>query len=248
MSTATVSIPALGKPADPGHLILARRRRLVLQTVSLAGKLLLDFGCGNGAQTIGFSGDHCRTIGVDVQDEQLALFRHALSPLASPSILPVRYDGLHLPLRDSSVDVVVSFEVLEHVADEAAVLKEILRVLMPGGDLVITVPNRWWIFETHGAHLPILPWNRIPFFSWLPRGFHRRYALARNYSRRAISALLREAGFRVRAARYVTAPMDVVSHPWLQRTLRASLFRGDTTQWGILATSLFIHATKERDS
>jgi SAM-dependent methyltransferase len=237
--------PALGKPADPGQLILARRHRLLLRHASLAGKILLDFGCGNGAQTIGFSEDGCMTIGVDMQADQLAFFQRALSAYNAPPILPVCCDGARLPLRNSSVDVVVSFEVLEHLADERAALQEIRRVLKPGGDLVVTVPNRWWVFETHGARLPFLPWNRVPFFSWLPRQIHQRYALARNYSRRAISAIVHREGFRIRAVRYVTAPMDALRNSGMQRLLRAYLLRDDTTRLGVLATAVFIHATKE---
>jgi ubiquinone/menaquinone biosynthesis C-methylase UbiE len=241
----TPVLPALGKPADLGQMILARRRRLLLQHVSLAGKILLDFGCGNGAQTIGFSEDGCMTIGVDVQADQLAFFRQALSAYNAPPILPVCCDGARLPLRNSSVDVVVSFEVLEHLPDEHDALQEIRRVLKPGGDLIITVPNRWWIFETHGARLPLLSWNRVPFFSWLPRQLHQRYALARNYSRRTISAIVHREGFRIQAANYVTAPMDALRHSGMQRLLRASVLRDDVTRLGILATAVFIHATKE---
>ena len=78
-----------------------------------------------------------------------------------------RFDALAtgggaVPLADGSVDVLTSFTVLEHVHDERETLAEFRRLLNPGGRLVLTVPNKWWIFETHGADLPLLPWNRVP--------------------------------------------------------------------------------------
>lgn len=235
---------ALGKPAEATDFILERRHRLVRDHAPRLGGTLLDFGCGNGSQTMLFADEFDTIVGADVVAEHIASFTAGLSATEAERIRPLLYDGDRLPLDDATVDAVVSFEVLEHVADEQASLAEILRVLKPGGWLAMTVPNRWWIFETHGADLPLLPWNRVPFFSWLPTTLHDRWARARIYRRRQIAALLRAAGFEIQLARYVTAPLDVLRWRGLRDGLRGTLFREDLTPIPCQATAVLVVAVK----
>lgn len=151
-------------------------------------------------------------------------------------------DGTVLPLPDGCADVVTSFTVLEHVADERQALRELRRVLRPGGLLVVTVPNRWWLFETHGCNLPLLSWNRVPLVSWWPKRLHDRWARARIYRRREIVALLRECGFEPEYVTRLTAPLDVLPDGGLRRWLRRSLFRDDRARRPWLATEILVAA------
>lgn len=57
-----------------------------------------------------------------------------------------------LPFPTDFFDLALSHEVLEHVGDDALAVREIVRVLRPGGRAVIFVPNRRWLFETHGIY------------------------------------------------------------------------------------------------
>jgi len=93
---------------------------------------VLDVGCGGGLLAEDFAGLGCRVSGID--PSQLSL-RTARSH-ARLSNLPISYQratGAHLPFRNSSFDVVLCCDVLEHVSDVAAVVLEISRVLAPGG-------------------------------------------------------------------------------------------------------------------
>ncbi len=236
---------AKGKAAASTDLIIARRHRLVNELAPPAGGVLLDFGCGSGAQTLLFAPAFDRTIAVDVDRayvEECA--RRAAAAGLEGKVRCVAYDGRTLPIENESVDRVVSFEVLEHVDDEALALSELRRVLKRDGVLAMSVPNRWWIFETHGAALPLLPWHRVPFFSWLPKGLHDRWARARIYSRGEIVRKLEAAGFRVQESVLVTAPMDVVKNQTAQRWLRTLVFRGDRTHVPFLATAVLVIATR----
>jgi ubiquinone/menaquinone biosynthesis C-methylase UbiE len=235
---------SLGKPASDKDFILERRHRLVCRHAPRLGGALLDYGCGNGAQTLLFREDFASIVGADVVPDHIADFQSRLAGGAHPHVRAVHYAGERLPLDDQEIDAVVSFEVLEHVADEMLSLADIRRVLKPGGWLAMTVPNRWWIFETHGADLPLLPWNRVPFFSWLPRDLHDRWARARIYSRRDITRLLAASGFEVLSARFVTAPLDVLTWRPLRDLLRRTLFRSDTTWLPIQATAILVIARR----
>jgi len=237
---------ARGKPAEYGQEIIRRRHRMVTDRVMLHGRTVLDFGCGNGAQTAALLDEGCSVVGIDIDERDLQTLAEYARGGQRDAVLPVRYDGARVPVRSGSIDAVICFEVLEHVKDESASLREIRRTLKPGGDLLVTVPNKWWIFETHGAYLPLLPWNRVPFFSWLPEPIHRRFAKARIYKRKDITALLAAHSFDVLDCRYVTAPLDVLGNSGFKRLLQRSIFRGDTVRWGIGATAIFVHARKRR--
>ena len=67
-----------GKPADAGDFILERRYRLVKQRAGLSGENLLDFGCGNGEQTLFFAADFPFVTGIDVTRSSLDAFRREI--------------------------------------------------------------------------------------------------------------------------------------------------------------------------
>jgi len=235
---------ALGKPAAYGQEIVKRRFRLTAATVALSGKTILDFGCGNGAQTCEFAQTGSKIFAVDLAFADLQTLRQQLERQHLATIIPVQYDGSHLPIASNALDLVLSFDVLEHVHDEATVLREWHRALKPNGEIVLSVPNKGWVFETHGANLRGLPWHRVPFLSYLPHFLHRRLARARIYRRRDIVQLLQKHSFEVLRTEYVTAPLDVVKTRWLKRLLQASIFRGAATRYSILATAILVHARK----
>lgn len=235
---------ARGKPAEYGQEIVKRRYRLTAAKVSLKHKIVLDLGCGNGAQTNEFVNSGCRVIAVDVDHDGLQVFLKYVQAHDIDSVLLVQYDGSHLPIATGTIDLVISYEVIEHVLDESRTFHEIHRVLRPGGEMILSVPNKGWIFETHGACLPLLPWNRVPFFSWLPHKMHRRFAKARIYRKRDIIRLLRSHAFEVLNSEYITAPMDVVKTLWIKKALRSTIFSGDTTRWTFLSTSILVHCAR----
>lgn len=119
------------------HWISAARSRLV-PPAARAGAVLVDIACGGGlmAPYVGRLG--YRHVGLDLSPGSLRL-------AAAHGVIPVRADARRLPLADSCADVVVAGEVLEHVRDYHSLLAEAVRVLRPGGALVIdTIARTWW--------------------------------------------------------------------------------------------------------
>src|SRR5438876_9537911 len=237
----------LGKPADYGQYILQRRYALAKAYAREAferGGFYLDVGCGNGAQTVLFAKHFATWMAIDVEEERLNEFRRVMeqmtndklqmtngdSSIRHSSFVIRHYNGDNIPLEDNEVDVLTCIEVIEHTKSDTATIRELFRVLKPGGTAIITVPNKWWIFETHGANLPILPWNRVPFFSWLPKSIHGTYAKARIYRKNQIEQLVQQAGFRIVKSLYVTAPMDMIPFGALQSLVRKTIFRNDETR------------------
>jgi 2-polyprenyl-6-hydroxyphenyl methylase/3-demethylubiquinone-9 3-methyltransferase len=94
------------------------------------GAVLVDLACGGGLMAPHAARQGYRHVGVDLGLRGLEVAR-------AHGVLPVRGSVLAVPLADGCADVVVAGEVLEHVADDVAVLAECARLLRPGGTLVI---------------------------------------------------------------------------------------------------------------
>jgi SAM-dependent methyltransferase len=94
------------------------------------GRSILDVGCGSRAYERLFTG-HQYT-GIDVAESG----RESKKP-------DLFFDGKNIPLSNSTVDMVLSTEVFEHVEDLDHLIKDIHRVLKPQGSLLVTVPFMW---------------------------------------------------------------------------------------------------------
>ena len=235
---------ARGKPADYSQEIVKRRYRLTKTRIALENKKILDFGCGNGAQTSQFTNLKCTIDALDIDDGNIAVLENFIRSNHITNITTHLYDGRQIPFPSYYFDIVLSYEVLEHVANESYTLREIYRTLKDDGELIISVPNKGWIFETHGANLPLLPWNRVPFFSWLPYSIHDHFAKARIYRRRDIVRLLSNHNFIINSVNYITAPLDTIKNERLRRLLRRTIFKYDSTNISFLSTAILVHCTK----
>jgi SAM-dependent methyltransferase len=86
-----------------------------------------------------------------------------------PPSLVVCAAGEFLPYPADTFDVMVSNEVIEHVADDCRAAAEMIRALRPGGRLVLFCPNRWYPVETHGFYWRgRYRFGNIPFINYLP--------------------------------------------------------------------------------
>jgi 2-polyprenyl-3-methyl-5-hydroxy-6-metoxy-1,4-benzoquinol methylase len=231
----------LGRPADSTDKIITRRVELVKDIPNFCNTnlSLLEIGCGNGATLLLMSNEMKRCLGVDIFDHS-AEFKRKKEELGITNCEIVLKNMEQEDLNDK-FDRLICFEVIEHFNDEQTV-KRFKRWLKPGALCAISVPNKWWVFETHGAKLPLLPWNRVPFFSWLPKFIHERFANARIYTKERIKNLLEEAGFEILEMKYITAPMDVLKEGALKRFLVNNIFKDNTTDVPFLSTSIFIVA------
>jgi SAM-dependent methyltransferase len=108
------------------------------------GARVLDFGAGTGWFSRMLALLECKPIAVDVSAIALDLGRRACERDPLLTGLPIEwrsYDGVTLPLGDESVDRIVCYDSFHHVADQAAVLREFHRVLVPGGRAAFHEPG-----------------------------------------------------------------------------------------------------------
>ena len=173
---------------------LATARAALVPRAQRPGAVLLDLGCGAGLLAPHVAGRGHRHVGVD-------LSMPALAQAGAHGVAAVRGDLLRLPFADGVADVVVAGEVLEHVADAAAAVREACRVLRPGGTLVVDTIAATWL----GRLVAVTLAERLP--AGPPPGLHDpalfvdRAELVRVAA--AAGVRLRLRGLRPSAAGYV---------------------------------------------
>jgi SAM-dependent methyltransferase len=134
--------------ANEADIAFRRRVRTIMAWVPpVAGTTVLDVPCGQGfyLHRYRYVEPLCTAIGVELDPDTLDRGRRAVAglgvPLANASIY-------FLPFCAESFDAAICSEVLEHLDDDVAALREVRRVLRPGGTVAITVPNAnypfWW--------------------------------------------------------------------------------------------------------
>lgn len=147
---------------------------------------VLDFGCGSGYRTARLVAQARSILGVDVDADAVAFARERYG--SSGARFEYIKFGKPLPFADASFDVVLSFQVIEHVEDDASYIREACRVVRPGGVFIVVTPDR------ANRLLPgQRPWNR----------WHLR-----EYSLTQLRELVAHS-FEIQAAMRMGAPWDV---------------------------------------
>ncbi len=134
------------------------------------GKRVIDAACGEGYGSHILAASAARVTGYDVSGQAIA---HATQRYGSESLDFCQADVTRLPLGDGEVDVVVSFETLEHLEAQDAMLAEFRRVLRPDGFLLISSPDRKTYSDDTGYSNPfhVRELYRNEFESLLARHF-----------------------------------------------------------------------------
>lgn len=131
-----------------------RRHEVVYQRLAehCAGREVLEAGCGEGYGADLIAGVARRVIAVDYDESAVAHVRARY-----PRVDVMQANLAQLPLPDSSVDIVVNFQVIEHLWDQTQFVVECARVLRPTGLLMMSTPNR--ITFSPGRDTPINPFH-----------------------------------------------------------------------------------------
>jgi len=174
-----------GEPSYVWRAGQQRRLEMILRAAGdrIRGNILED-GCG-----VGMYVEHLAPFGGKIYGLEYDFERAAETGQRNPRILNAA--GEHLPYSDSSFDLILSHEVLEHVVDDWLAVCEMARVLRPGGRAVIFVPNIGYPYETHGIYWQgKYHFGNIPLVNYLPRAWRNKLAPhVRIYSGRDLEKL-----------------------------------------------------------
>lgn len=188
---------------NTGDMALKRRAGLIIGELSPQnGDNILDVGCGDGyyLHLLSKLGIKLKLTGTDFDPNALA---SAKRNLKGKNIKLFQADLMKkLPFENSSFDKVVMSEVTEHLPNDVKGLKEIKRILRPGGVLVLTVPNAnypilWdpvnWILEhLFGTHIKTGFWAGI----WNQH--------IRLYKPEKIKKVVEKAGYKIETVKALT--------------------------------------------
>jgi ubiquinone/menaquinone biosynthesis C-methylase UbiE len=227
-----------------GHSFRSRERRLY-ELFDKPGGTVLDIGCGPGVTVEHLVGQGCQFYGVDLSERMVAECQRVFGHLETAAFSVGRIERLAFP--DEFFDAVICMGVVEYIADDAAAVREMARVVKPGGTVLVSLPNRWSPYRMWRRHVfrPAAEAARRLLGRGPRQGlFHREYRLG-DYAR-----LLAAHGLQAVEAVYynvkvVPSPVDewlpgftVWTTERLERLVRSPL-RG-------LATGLIVRAVKPR--
>ncbi len=199
-----------GEPSYVWRAGQARRLAWILEAAGdRARGRVLDDGCGLGLYLERLATGARAAVGVEFDAERARL-------AGGRGLRVAQAAGERLPFPDGTFDLILSHEVLEHVADDRQAMGEIARLLAPGGRAVIFVPNRGYPFETHGIY-----WHgryrfgNIPLVNYLPPRWRDRLAPhVRAYTRRDLERLVGGLPLRLVRAAILFGAYDNIIARW----------------------------------
>lgn len=121
---------SLGQSGDA----IYRMAKEAIVEAGAAGGTLVDVGCGSGNLLSHLRGHFSRLVGVDA-------VRYGALP-AEAEFAQADLNAVRWPLREACADVVAAVEVIEHLENPRAFVRELVRLAKPGGLVVITTPNQ----------------------------------------------------------------------------------------------------------
>ncbi len=191
-------------PSVTGQVAFEHYHRYCLARDLVAGRDVLDIASGEGYGAAILADVARSVVGVEIDE---ATVTHATAAYNAPNLRYVQGDALAIPLPDASVDVVVSFETLEHLRDQNRFLLEARRVLRPNGLFIVSTPDRLVYSAPGQAPNPyhVLELSVPEFTVLLERHFSQHRILAQ---RTALGS--------------VAAPIDGRSDTWRTYSLHGS--------------------------
>lgn len=215
-----------------------QRRLAMIEELApqLAGGAVLEVGCGLGLYLERLAARAARAVGVEYEPGRAA---EAARRSVPASVLVAANESL--PFESGSFDVVVSNEVIEHVEDDRASAAEMVRVLRPGGRLVLFCPNRWYPVEQHGVYWRgVYRFGNIPLVNYLPDPLRDRLAPhVRAYTLRRLRALFASQPVREVSHRRIFGGYDnvVARFGAAGRGIRTALQGAEGTPFDVLGLS-----------
>jgi SAM-dependent methyltransferase len=226
-----------GEPSYVWRAGQQRRLEMILSAAErhLQGRML-ENGCGVGMYMQHLEPHVASIIGLEYD-----LPRAHQAHLHSPHL--VNGASEQLPFNEGSFDAILSHEVLEHVADDRKSVQEMVRVLKPGGIIVLFVPNLGYPYETHGIYWRgRYHFGNIPLVHYLPAAWRRKLAPhVRAYSRLGLTALFEGLPVIILDHRVIFGAYDNIIYrsPKFGRFLRAVLQWMERTPMNVLGLSHF---------
>jgi SAM-dependent methyltransferase len=172
---------------------------------------IIDVGCGRGDTVAWLCAQGWDAYGIDISPDYIERGREYLARHgANPQRLQLLNDDFTYPFPDSMFDVVLSDQVIEHVADLERFASEVARISAPGASGLHNYPAKWRPVETHLLS---------PFVHWVPKGRLRRAAVAATLGTGLAAPYFKEFSFRDRVEIFSRFSEDETFYRSLRSTI-----------------------------
>jgi ubiquinone/menaquinone biosynthesis C-methylase UbiE len=159
------------------HLLFPPERQIVAFVENhIKGKRLLDAGCGNGWLSLAFARKGYQVISLDIARNCILQTRNGFHFFGLTEYRIVQASITDIPLRTNSIDTIICISVLEHVTDIVKALRELNRILVPAGRLIVLVPNKL----TFGRIYDRLLYKCLPAQNILRKAYRAMFGLSNN--------------------------------------------------------------------
>jgi len=179
---------------------------------------VLDVASGEGYGSAILAGVARSVVGVDIDAGSVA---HAQDAYRAENLRFLQGSALDLPVDDASVDVVVSFETLEHLREHARFIAEVRRALRPSGLFIVSTPDRT-VYSARGEHFNmfhLLELAESEFGSLLRANFANAVILSQRAMLGSVIATHEDCGpwrsYERRAPEYIEASSGLARAPYL---------------------------------
>ncbi|HTY88362.1 MAG TPA: methyltransferase domain-containing protein [Candidatus Acidoferrum sp.] len=200
------------------------------------GKRVLEVGFGAGTDFIQWLRAGALASGIDLTEEALANLSHRIEVYGLPKPERIQVaDAENLPFESNTFDLGYSWGVLHHTPDTEKSIRELARVLRPGGEMKIMLYNRHSLSALHTwakfALLKGRPWKSVRWVLW----HHQESPGTKAYTRREIVRMLAAAGLtdiRLEAVMMNTAPTIQRAPALLRPLYRLEFALANSCNWG----------------
>jgi SAM-dependent methyltransferase len=221
---------------EPGYVWRSgqeRRLRMMREWADLHGRIL-DNGCGLGTYLQALARYSTQRFGLEIEMERAVKALPDATGIAQAV-------GERLPFSNDVFDLVLSNEVIEHVADDALYAAEMVRVARPGGRIVIFCPNRYYPVEQHGIFWRgAYKFGNVPLVNYLPDALRNRLAPhVRTYTKKSLFSLFEPLPVRFVHHERLFGGYDNIAYRWpkVARLLRKLLYTAEQTPLNLFGLS-----------
>ena len=193
-----------------------QRARAVMRLLDpRPGERILDVGCGIGYYVFELAVRHgCQAYGVDLDGDDIVLARRIAEALPAPNAHFGVDDGRALSYPAASFHALLLCEVIEHVRDDLALLREMNRVLVPGGRLIVTTPRCDQVVEYEQPNMT-LEFPGLCGRQTAEEGEREPSGHVRSgYTPEVLEDRLAQAGFELRRSRIILKRFSTLGGRW----------------------------------
>ena len=177
-------------------------KEMVSKFIQVENATVIDIGCGEGGLSIAFAKENSKVLSLDIDPERVKRSKIRAEE-EGVEVNFVVADGLRLPFRSFSFDIIICNDLIEHVPEPQRLMEDCNRVLKKGGILYLQTPNRMSPYEIiHDSHyglfgVSLMSYSVAKWYVTKVRKVVQNYEVYKLLSYRCLEGLFKRFDFKV---------------------------------------------------